>query len=49
MDDNQDIPRYMKQNKERFEYMLDRDAENAGFVCGLQTLGKDRKTVLEKL
>ena len=29
---NEDIPRYLKENKGRFEYMLDRDGDNAGFV-----------------
>jgi beta-1,4-mannosyl-glycoprotein beta-1,4-N-acetylglucosaminyltransferase len=32
VENNRDIPRYMKSNGERFEYMLNRDAENAGFV-----------------
>jgi beta-1,4-mannosyl-glycoprotein beta-1,4-N-acetylglucosaminyltransferase len=32
VEDNQDIPRYLKDNSRRFEYMLDRDAPNAGFV-----------------
>lgn len=32
VENNEDIPDYLKSNKEKFEYMLDRDAENAGFV-----------------
>ena len=32
VDDNDDIPRYMKENKGKFKYLLDRDDENAGFV-----------------
>lgn len=32
VDDNQDVPRYLKENMERFEYMLDRDVANAGCV-----------------
>lgn len=32
IDDNQDIPGYLKENRERFGYMLDRDGESAGFV-----------------
>ena len=32
VDNNEDIPRYMEENKKRFEYMLDRDKGNAGFT-----------------
>ncbi|KAG0649543.1 hypothetical protein D0Z07_3549 [Hyphodiscus hymeniophilus] len=32
VDDNEDIPQYMRDNKAKFEYMLDRDDKNAGFV-----------------
>jgi beta-1,4-mannosyl-glycoprotein beta-1,4-N-acetylglucosaminyltransferase len=29
---NRDIPRYLKENSEKFSYLLDRDKANAGFV-----------------
>lgn len=29
---NEDIPRFLRDNRERFGYMLDRDGESAGFV-----------------
>jgi beta-1,4-mannosyl-glycoprotein beta-1,4-N-acetylglucosaminyltransferase len=32
VENNKDIPRYLKGNRGKFEYMLDRDGENAGFV-----------------
>ena len=32
VENNQDIPRYLKHNRGKFEYMLDRDAPNAGFA-----------------
>jgi beta-1,4-mannosyl-glycoprotein beta-1,4-N-acetylglucosaminyltransferase len=32
VDNNEDIPRYLKEDKGKFEYMLDRGKENAGFV-----------------
>jgi beta-1,4-mannosyl-glycoprotein beta-1,4-N-acetylglucosaminyltransferase len=32
VDDNPDVPRYIKENSEKFGYMLDRDGANAGFV-----------------
>ena len=32
VENNQDIPRYLKENREKFRYMLNRDAANAGFV-----------------
>lgn len=31
VDDNQDVPRYVLERKTEFEYLLDRDGENAGF------------------
>jgi beta-1,4-mannosyl-glycoprotein beta-1,4-N-acetylglucosaminyltransferase len=32
VDNNQDIPEYLRMNRERFSYLLDRDAWNAGFL-----------------
>lgn len=32
VDDNEDIPQYLKENRGKFEYMLDRDKDDAGFV-----------------
>jgi beta-1,4-mannosyl-glycoprotein beta-1,4-N-acetylglucosaminyltransferase len=32
VNNNQDIPEYLKANRERFSYLLDRDAWNAGFL-----------------
>jgi len=31
LDSNEDIPEYIKENRQKFEYMLDRDPENANF------------------
>ncbi|TVY62307.1 Beta-1,4-mannosyl-glycoprotein 4-beta-N-acetylglucosaminyltransferase [Lachnellula suecica] len=34
IDDNKDVPEYLKSDSERFKYLLDRDGPNAGFRDG---------------
>lgn len=41
IDHNEDIPQYIKENRVKYSYMIDRDGEGAGFVDYEENIATD--------